>query len=60
MCSSDLKAMPNIVSWGPIFLGEEDTCHEENEYILKDSLIKNGKIFALALSKIVFNEKSYK
>lgn len=54
------KAMPNIVSWGPIFLGEEDTCHEENEYILKDSLIKNGKIFALALSKIVFNEKSYK
>jgi len=27
------KAMKNIVSWGPIFPGEEDTCHEVNEHM---------------------------
>ncbi len=54
------KAIENIVSWGPIFLGEEDTCHEENEYIPKDSLIKNAKIFTRALENIVFDSKSYK
>lgn len=54
------KAMPNIVSWGPIFLGEEDTCHVENEYINRESLLLNSKIFANALSKIVFSEKSFK
>ncbi len=25
------KARPNIVSWGPVFPDDEDTCHEENE-----------------------------
>lgn len=54
------KAMPNVVSWGPIFLGEEDTCHEENEYINKESLFDNIKIFALALSNLIFKEESYK
>lgn len=54
------KAIPNIVSWGPIFLGEEDTCHQENEYMKEDSLFKNMEIFALALENIVFNSNSYK
>ncbi len=54
------KAMPNIVSWGPIFPGEEDTCHEENEYISIVSLLNNAKIYALAISKIVFSKESFK
>ncbi len=54
------KAMPNIVSWGPIFPGEEDTCHEENEFIYEDSLLMNGKIFALALGKMVFCDEMLK
>lgn len=54
------KAMPNIVSWGPIFPGEEDTCHQENEYISVDTLLDNSKIFAIALAKVVLSPKSFK
>jgi succinyl-diaminopimelate desuccinylase len=54
------KAMPNIVSWGPIFPGEEDTCHEENEYISIKSLMDNAKIFSVAIGKIVLSEASFR
>jgi succinyl-diaminopimelate desuccinylase len=54
------KAIPDVVSWGPIFPGEEDTCHEENEYIGVDSLVKNAKIFALAMANIAFTEDSFR
>lgn len=54
------KAIPDVVSWGPIFPGEEDTCHEENEYIGVDSLVKNAKIFALAMANIAFSEDSFR
>ena len=54
------KAMPNIASWGPIFPGEEDTCHEPNEYINLQSLKKCFEIFTEAISEIVFSEKSFK
>ena len=54
------KAMPNIVSWGPIFPGEEDTCHEANEYISIDSLIKNTEIFAYSIAKIALSNESFK
>lgn len=54
------KAMPNIVSWGPIFPDDEDTCHEDNEYITMKSLMDNGKIFAIALSRVVLSEKHFK
>ena len=47
------KAMPNVVSWGPLFPGEEDTCHEPNEYISIDSLMRSAKIFAEAIYEIV-------
>ena len=53
------KAMPNIVSWGPIFPGEEDTCHAENEYISVKSLMTNAKIFSAAISKVVLSEDSF-
>ena len=54
------KAIPDVVSWGPIFPGEEDTCHEENEYIGVDSLVKNATIFALAMANIALTEESFR
>ena len=54
------KAMPNIVSWGPLFPGDEDTCHEVNEYIKTETLIDNGNVFAAALAKIALSEESFK
>lgn len=47
------KAMPNVVSWGPVFPDEEDTCHEANEYISIDSMIKSTKIFAVSIARIL-------
>lgn len=54
------KAMPNIVSWGPLFEGEEDTCHCENEYIFVDSLMASAKIFAQAIASIALSDESFK
>lgn len=54
------KAMPNVVSWGPIFPGEEDSCHEPNEFITIDSFVKNTEIFAEAIYRIAGSEKSFK
>lgn len=54
------KAMPGIVSWGPIFPGDEDTCHEDNEHISIKSLLDNGKVFAIALNKVALSEQSFK
>lgn len=54
------KAMPNIVSWGPIFPEEEDTCHEENEYMSIRSLMDNAKIFSLAIGKIALSDESFR
>lgn len=54
------KAMPNVVSWAPIFPGEEDTCHEPNEYIGIESFMMSTKIFAEVISNIALSEKSFK
>lgn len=54
------KAMPNIVSWGPIFPGDEDTCHEDNEHISVKSLLDNAKVFAIALNKVALSKNSFK
>lgn len=45
------KAMPNIVSFGPLFPGDEDTCHEDNEYFDLASMEKCAAVYALALVK---------
>jgi succinyl-diaminopimelate desuccinylase len=54
------KAMPNVVSWGPLFPGDEDTCHEENEFISVEALMLNCKIFAAAIWEIAMSEESFK
>lgn len=43
------KAMPNTVSFGPIFPGEHDSCHEVNERISSETLIKATNIYAYFL-----------
>ncbi|MCR5182716.1 MAG: Sapep family Mn(2+)-dependent dipeptidase [Clostridia bacterium] len=54
------KAMPNVVSWAPLFPGEEDTCHEPNEFIDLDSLLKSTKIFGESIMQIALTEESFK
>ena len=54
------KAMPNIVSWAPLFPGEEDTCHEPNEFLDLDNMLMSAKIFAESIGKIVLSEESFK
>lgn len=54
------KAIPNIVPWGPIFPGELDTCHEENERVSIESILKMSKIYAEALRRMAFSVKSFK
>jgi succinyl-diaminopimelate desuccinylase len=51
--TSYAKAMPNFVCWGPLFPGDEDTCHQEGEYISIERLIEATKIYALGIAKIV-------
>lgn len=54
------KAMPNVVSWGPLFPGEADPCHEVNEYLFIKSLMDSTKIFAQAIAGIALTESSLK
>lgn len=54
------KAMPNVVSWAPLFPGEEDTCHEPNEYIDLDNMMMSTKIFAESIETIVLSDESFK
>ena len=49
--TSYAKALPNTVSWGPVFPGENDTCHQENERISMDSVMKCTEIYARFLYK---------
>lgn len=54
------KAMENVVSWAPLFPGEEDTCHEPNEYIDLANMLMSSKIFAQSIEKIVLDDRSFK
>jgi succinyl-diaminopimelate desuccinylase len=45
------KALPNAVSFGPLFPGEEETAHQPNEYISLDSLRKMTHVYVEALSR---------
>jgi len=49
-----------VVSFGPLFPGEEDTCHEVNEYIAIDSLLLNAKVFAEAIGRIALSDAGFK
>jgi len=48
--TSYAKAVPSMVSFGPIFPGEVDYCHEIDEKISEASFVKAMTIYALALA----------
>lgn len=58
--TSYAKSMPNILSFGPIFPGDEDFCHENDERISLERLITSTKIYAHTLAKIAFSPASFK
>ena len=43
--SSYAKALPNCVCWGPVFPGEEDSCHRENEKMSLESITRCIEIY---------------
>lgn len=43
--TSYAKALPNTVCWGPLFKDEEDTCHQENEKMSIESIMKCLEIY---------------
>lgn len=55
--ASYAKAMPNIVSFGPVFPGSEDSIHEANERVEECDLQSAGRIYALALGLIAYSDE---
>jgi len=48
--SSYAKTMDNFVSWGPVFPGETNMCHMENERISIETMMLATKIYTLYLA----------
>lgn len=46
------KAMPNIVPFGPSFPGQKGIGHNPNEWMDRQDLITNAKIYALGIYKL--------
>lgn len=46
------KAMPGIVPFGPSFPGQKGIGHNPNEWMTREDLVTNAKIYALALYKL--------
>ncbi len=56
--TSYAKAMPNIVSFGPIFPGAEDSCHEVNERMELEQYWQCGTIYFQAIAALAVLHKS--
>lgn len=46
------RAMKNILGFGMLFCGNEDTMHKKNEYVKIDNLLKATNIYAEAIYKL--------
>ena len=46
------KAFPNFVAFGPAFPGEENMCHQADEYITISHLITSSILYAKAIKKL--------
>ncbi|CDF59123.1 Sapep family Mn(2+)-dependent dipeptidase [Thermobrachium celere] len=57
--TSYAKAIPNFVSFGPIFPNDEDTSHEVNEKISIENLLKCTKIYAQSIANIILSKESF-
>ena len=53
MCSSDLRAMDNIIAFGPNFPGEESREHQADEYITLENLERLRRIYRRALENLL-------
>lgn len=40
------KSMDNFVCWGPVFPGDPDCAHMENEHLLLDGMMESAKLYA--------------
>ena len=58
--ASYCKAMPNMVSYGPIFPEMEDKCHQTDEYMPLEKIEQMYDILETALAGIVLSELSMK
>lgn len=58
--ASYCKAMPNMVSFGPIFPDMEDTCHETDEHIPLAKMEQMYDILESAIAGIALSELSMK
>jgi len=58
--TSYAKAMPNFVAWGPLFPGDEDSCHEANERISKSTLRKATRVYGHFIFDVATSTESYK
>lgn len=47
------RALPNAVAYGPTFENYETEIHNANEHIPYEHLVKTGKIYELAIKKLV-------
>ena len=58
--ASYCKAMPNMVSFGPIFPNMEDKCHETDEYMPLDKMEQMDDILETAIVGMALSELSMK
>ena len=58
--ASYCKAMPNMVSFGPIFPDEVDMCHQANEYMSLDKIEQMYDILKQCIGAIATSEASMK
>ncbi len=54
------KALPNSVAFGPVFPGYDDVCHQVDEYVDIDELIKAIEIYSLVIAEALLSEESLK
>ena len=48
------RALPNAVAFGPVFPGDEEMCHQVDEYVRLDRLVQMRRIYKVAFEKICF------
>ena len=48
------RALPNAVAFGPVFPGDEEMCHQVDEYVRLDRLEQMREIYRVAFDKICF------
>ncbi|MBO4534347.1 MAG: dipeptidase PepV, partial [Clostridia bacterium] len=48
------RALPNAVAFGPVFPGDEEMCHQVDEYVCLERLAEMREIYRVAFDKICF------